>query len=63
MLTRLTRQEVFSLFILLLPLFFPVAGFSQTTTGTILGTVTDAAADGRGAAYEAWAVEARHAPD
>jgi hypothetical protein len=41
--TRLTRHKV-SLFLifLLLPMLFPKTGFSQTTNGTILGTVSDA---------------------
>ena len=43
MYTRLTRPEVFSILIFLLIVLSPLTGFSQTTTGTILGTVTDAA--------------------
>jgi hypothetical protein len=43
MYTRLTRPEVCGFLILLLTVLFPLTGFSQTTTGTILGTVTDAA--------------------
>ena len=42
--TRLTRTAIFRLLILVLPVVgFPSTGFAQTTTGTILGTVTDQA--------------------